>query len=76
MRSFLGDYYQIVGETQGLYIFDMEHFEDVVRIGEWEKAERCLSSFRKVDYNCCPMKMFEAKAAQGPRIGKAKEKPL
>ncbi|KAF5957371.1 hypothetical protein HYC85_004596 [Camellia sinensis] len=40
------------------FFFNMRHFEDMVRNGDWDELEKYLSGFTKVDDNRYSMKIF------------------
>ncbi|WRX25555.1 hypothetical protein QQP08_018042, partial [Theobroma cacao] len=40
------------------FFFNMNYFEEKVKAGEWEEAEKYLSGFTKLDDNRYSMKMF------------------
>ncbi|CAD6270678.1 unnamed protein product [Miscanthus lutarioriparius] len=45
-------------EQESGFYFNMKHFEDLVQGGEWDKVERYLSGFTKLEDNCYSMKIF------------------
>ncbi|ONK78946.1 uncharacterized protein A4U43_C01F1300 [Asparagus officinalis] len=47
----------ILEQESGVF-FNMKHFEEAVLAGEWEKAERYLSGFTKLDDNQISKKIF------------------